>query len=49
MTPCTNDLPDYLQFTITSRKEMPNKEFIDEIEKAANDVYNLFLSGKSAL
>ncbi|KAL1704128.1 acyltransferase ChoActase/COT/CPT [Schizophyllum commune] len=47
--PYMTGFDDYLQFTITSRKEMPNKEFIDEIEKAANDVYNLFLSAKSAL
>jgi carnitine O-acetyltransferase len=29
-------------FTITSRKEMPNKEFCEEIAKAADDLYELF-------
>ena len=33
---------DFLQFTITSRAEMPNAEFASEIEKAAEDVYALF-------
>ncbi|KXN86578.1 Carnitine O-acetyltransferase, mitochondrial [Leucoagaricus sp. SymC.cos] len=32
---------DYLQYTITSRKEMPNAEFVKEIAKAAEDLYNL--------
>lgn len=32
---------DYLQYTITSRKEMPNAEFVNEIAKAAEDLYNL--------
>ncbi|KAJ2915465.1 hypothetical protein MD484_g4951, partial [Candolleomyces efflorescens] len=32
---------DRLQYTITSRKEMPNARFIEEIEKAAEDVYEL--------
>lgn len=34
-------LVDYLQYTITSRKEMPNEEFVKEIAKAAEDLYNL--------
>jgi len=34
---------DFLQFTITSRAEMPNAEFADEIEKAAEDIYALFV------
>ncbi|KAI6149585.1 acyltransferase ChoActase/COT/CPT [Pisolithus tinctorius] len=33
---------DFLQFTITSRAEMPNAEFANEIERAAQDVYQLF-------
>lgn len=33
--------PDYLQYTITSRKEMQNAEFVREIAKAAEDLYNL--------
>ncbi|KAF8202380.1 carnitine acetyl transferase [Pholiota molesta] len=33
---------DYrLQYTITSRKEMPNAEFVQEIAKAADDIYKL--------
>ncbi|GJJ10950.1 hypothetical protein Clacol_005179 [Clathrus columnatus] len=47
---------DRLQFTITSRKEMPNAEFIKEIAKAAQDMRALFVdediedgSGKSRL
>ncbi|KAF8576139.1 acyltransferase ChoActase/COT/CPT [Ramaria rubella] len=32
----------YLQFTVTSRKEMPNAEFVKEIAKAANDLQALF-------
>ncbi|CAL1714125.1 unnamed protein product [Somion occarium] len=31
----------YLQYTITSRTEMPNAEFCKEIEKAAEDLYAL--------
>lgn len=30
-------------YTITSRKEMPNKEFRKEIAKAAEDLYELFM------
>ncbi|KAI6130177.1 carnitine acetyl transferase [Pisolithus croceorrhizus] len=33
---------DFLQFTITSRAEMPNAEFAKEIERAAEDTYRLF-------
>ncbi|KAG8220958.1 acyltransferase ChoActase/COT/CPT [Butyriboletus roseoflavus] len=33
---------DYLQFTITSRVEMPNAEFTEEIGKAAEELYKLF-------
>lgn len=32
---------DFLQYTITSRKEMPNALFCDEIERAAQDLYDL--------
>jgi len=34
---------DRLVYTITSRKEMPNKEFCEEIAKAAEDLYELFM------
>lgn len=34
-------LSDYLQYTITSRKEMPNEKFTKEIAKAAEDLYDL--------
>ena len=39
-----SSLPDYLQFTITSRCEMPNAEFAEEINKAADELYELFAS-----
>ncbi|KAF8074925.1 acyltransferase ChoActase/COT/CPT [Lyophyllum atratum] len=32
---------DRLQYTITSRKEMPNAKFCEEIARAAEDLYNL--------
>jgi carnitine O-acetyltransferase len=32
---------DRLQYTITSRKEMPNAPFCEEIAKAAEDLYQL--------
>ncbi|KAF9480551.1 carnitine acetyl transferase [Pholiota conissans] len=32
---------DRLQYTITSRKEMPNAQFVQEIAKAADDIYKL--------
>lgn len=49
-----HDFIDRLQFTITSRKEMPNAEFVKEIAKAAEDIRALFEgpsveSGKSRL
>jgi len=34
--------PDRLQFTVTSRKEMPNAQFCEELDKAANDMQALF-------
>ena len=36
-------LLDRLMYTITSRKEMPNKEFCEEIAKAADDLFELFV------
>jgi len=36
-------LLDRLVYTITSRKELPNKEFCGEIAKAADDLYELFM------
>jgi hypothetical protein len=35
---------DYLQYTITSRKEMPNAEFVKEIAKAAEELYSLHVA-----
>ena len=32
---------DYLQYTITSKKDMSNRAFCKEIEKAADDLYKL--------
>ncbi|TFK26188.1 carnitine acetyl transferase [Coprinopsis marcescibilis] len=32
---------DRLQFTVTSRKEMPNAQFTNEIARATEDIYNL--------
>ena len=32
---------DRLQFTVTSRKEMPNARFVEEIAKAADDLHAL--------
>ena len=32
----------FLQFTVTSRTEMPNKEFCDELRRAADDMHTLF-------
>ncbi|KAJ8094509.1 hypothetical protein PM082_010943 [Marasmius tenuissimus] len=42
---------DKLVYTITSRKEMPNAEFLSEIAKAAKEMYELFSedSGKARL
>lgn len=39
---------DYLQFTITSRAEMPNAEFAEEIRKAAEELYELFAGSSPA-
>lgn len=39
---------DYLQFTITSRAEMPNAEFTEEIKKAAEELYELFAGSSPA-
>ncbi|KAI0315025.1 acyltransferase ChoActase/COT/CPT [Amylostereum chailletii] len=36
---------DYLQYTITSRTEMPNAKFVGEIDRAAQDMYKLFDAG----
>ncbi|KAF8493204.1 acyltransferase ChoActase/COT/CPT [Russula emetica] len=38
---------DYLQFTITSRVEMPNEEFAAEISRAAADLYTLYFPGET--
>lgn len=35
---------DFLQFTVTSRVEMPNAEFCAEIEQAAKDMYDLHVA-----
>jgi carnitine O-acetyltransferase len=40
---------DRLQFTITSRKEMPNQEFIVEIARAAVDLYDLHVGQAKAI
>ncbi|KAI6041354.1 carnitine acetyl transferase [Pisolithus marmoratus] len=40
---------DFLQFTVTSRAEMPNAEFAKEIERAAEDVYQLFAEANSTV
>ena len=47
----TSDTPsDRLQYTITSRKEMPNARFCEEILRAARDLYDLYTdSDKSRL
>lgn len=42
-------LVDYLQYTITSRKEMPNKQFCEEIDRAARDLYELHADEKARL
>jgi carnitine O-acetyltransferase len=36
-----------MQFTVTSRKEMPNREFCVELERAAEDMHALF-AGQNA-
>ena len=35
---------DFLQYTITSRTDMPNAEFCAEIERAAKDLYDLHVA-----
>jgi len=35
-------LIDFLQYTVTSRKEMPNAQFTAQLDKAANDLRTLF-------
>lgn len=37
-------LADFLQYTITSRTDMPNAEFCAEIERAAQDLYDLHVA-----
>jgi len=39
---------DYLQFTITSRAEMPNAEFAEEIGKAAEEFCELLAGSDPA-
>ncbi|KAG1746611.1 acyltransferase ChoActase/COT/CPT [Suillus paluster] len=39
---------DRLQYTVTSRKEMPNQEFMDEIARAAVDLYDLHAGQRKA-
>ena len=38
----TAGFDDFLQFTVTSRVEMPNAAFCKELERAAEDMYELF-------
>jgi len=38
---------DYLQFTITSRVEMPNEEFAAAISRAAEDLHTLYFPGET--
>ncbi|TFK85669.1 carnitine acetyl transferase [Polyporus arcularius HHB13444] len=48
----TSGFDDFLQFTVTSRTEMPNDEFCRELERAAQDIFDLFANqgvGKSKL
>ncbi|TBU36809.1 carnitine acetyl transferase [Dichomitus squalens] len=40
----TTGFDDFLQFTVTSRTEMPNDEFCEELQRAARDIYDLFAS-----
>jgi hypothetical protein len=39
---------DFLQFTVTSRKEMPNAEFAAELNQASEDMLALFGSENKA-
>ncbi len=38
----TAGFDDFLQFTVTSRTEMPNDEFCEELQRAAKDMHDLF-------
>ncbi|KAI0730695.1 carnitine acetyl transferase [Earliella scabrosa] len=38
----TSGFDDFLQFTVTSRTEMPNNEFCEELQRAAKDMHDLF-------
>ena len=40
---------DRLQYTVTSRADMPNARFVEEIERAADDLYALYDTGHSRL
>lgn len=40
---------DRLQYTVTSRKEMPNTRFCAEIARAAKDLYDLHAEDKARL
>ncbi|KAG1907808.1 acyltransferase ChoActase/COT/CPT [Suillus fuscotomentosus] len=40
---------DRLQFTVTSRKEMPNQEFMNEIARAAVDLYDLHAGQRKSM
>lgn len=39
---------DFLQFTVTSRKEMPNKEFTRQLDRASEDLRMLLEGGGGA-
>jgi carnitine O-acetyltransferase len=45
--PYTTGFDDFLQFTVTSRTEMPNHKFMQEIAKAAQDLYELHAATQS--
>lgn len=34
-------ISDFLQYTVTSRKDMPNERFCEELKKASQDLYDL--------
>jgi carnitine O-acetyltransferase len=38
---------DRMQFTITSRKEMPSAQFREEIERAGKELYALFAKAQN--
>ncbi|KAI0704516.1 carnitine acetyl transferase [Cerioporus squamosus] len=44
----TSGFDDFLQFTVTSRTEMPNAEFCRELERAAQDLFALFANQGAA-